>query len=297
MIRPALIEDTPYVLGVLLPAYRTWSEYVEYVPSLRDPIHDIQHGIQSAKTLVVEMDNAIVGYARFEICDGIGSVSRLAIHPIHQRRGLGGCLLQETEKAIRALEGYAVEFRVPAVLLAPSQFLKYYKYQRFQIGASLNLFRKEMSTPTLRQSESFKRVGACRRTGKCCSRIFLRWNEGFLSREDAERLGEGRIRELNEFTSIVGVHLHGELKDGTAFFQCNQLYYDNEGMAACRLYKHPDRPPVCSMFPVAPSAYRYRDCGFNFTSEEPHVGSVTSDDSIKAAKYLRKVNSVTGNRQ
>jgi GNAT superfamily N-acetyltransferase len=261
--RNAMTTESTLVFGVILAAYRPWaSGNGGYVP---DPsLSQIEQSISASGVLVIEMDDALVSCAQFHMCDGVAAVQRLAVHPIHQRHRLGSRLLAAIEARALTESCHAVELRAPTQSTAAISFLRCHGYQPVAEIGSLSLYRKELALPPPAATVSYQRIGACLRSGKCCSRIFLRYQERFVMQSDLEQMGEAGLRNLNDFTQHIGVHFSGELPDGTAYFQCDQVHFNSDGVASCGIYGQSGRPETCTLFPVSPSAYRYRSCGYCF---------------------------------
>lgn len=266
-IRLATTRDCMSILALQYTAYRSWRDSIDFVPALADSNRNIYAYVESNRAWVIEMDNAIVGVTCFNLNDSIADICKFAIHPIHQRHGLGKHLLKKMEDTIIAQGGYMAEFRIPSSIIPAQRFLDTCGYNQCTIDEKWLLFRKQLASPPKFSHQQYERIGECQQCGKCCSRIFLMRDGKSLTPQDVEDLGERLINDLNEFTKAVGVDYAGRLEDGTAYFRCRQLSFDQEGKAICKLYNQPNRPPVCSMFPVSPSAYKYLSCGFVFVEK------------------------------
>ena len=132
-VRPATPGDLPEVLANDRSAFDPiWWHTLD---SLARILGDAAHFI------VAELDGRIVGHAFSDVYVGRGHLIRLAVHPDHQRRGIGARLLAEELRYLLAAGAYPVTLNTQA-----NNFTSQTLYRRFGFAPT-----GESTTVMLRQ--------------------------------------------------------------------------------------------------------------------------------------------------
>ena len=99
MIRPAVLEDIP---AIRLIATITWAQaYESMIPKeIQDQYiknnysqEELEERISNSEMIVATEDNLIVGYANYQILDGVVYLLAIYVLPTHQRSGIGSILM------------------------------------------------------------------------------------------------------------------------------------------------------------------------------------------------------------
>lgn len=132
-IRPETLADYGEIAELHIESFGYRSDESTIVALLRQ-----RHAYDAGLSLVATIDGQIVGHALFNPCtirlldSDVKSVALapLAVHPAHQRKGIGGALM-ETGHAIARAKGYALAF-----LLGHPSYYPRFGYRTHAFGDS-----------------------------------------------------------------------------------------------------------------------------------------------------------------
>jgi len=142
-IAPAGPEDLPEILVLQKLAFQSEAErYNDYtLPPLTQTLEEVQADFEKMIFLKASVDGRIVGsvraYAKGETC----FISRLAVHPDFQRRGIGMQLMKAIEshfRQVRRFELFTGHASAPALNLYRK--LGYTEFRRKEMSTHILVF-------------------------------------------------------------------------------------------------------------------------------------------------------------
>lgn len=102
-LRAAQMEDAAAIEAVTRAAYERRAERVPPYKALSETAEDVERHIRRGGAVIVEQDGVVVGAVRTrEKRPGALLLYRLAVHPDHQRQGIGRRLMSAVEGVARS---------------------------------------------------------------------------------------------------------------------------------------------------------------------------------------------------
>jgi ribosomal protein S18 acetylase RimI-like enzyme len=119
------MEIRPFQTDDLAAVVQLWTDCGLVVP-WNDPHKDIQRklAVQSQMFLVGLLDNHIIASVMAGYDGHRGWINYLAVHPEHQRSGIGRLMMEEAEKCLRAANCPKINLQVRSTNAAVIEFYK-----------------------------------------------------------------------------------------------------------------------------------------------------------------------------